>query len=69
MRVIYRQLMLVRLAGVFHLCEPRGMGPAHGAVRSEPFVADVKVGIDDDSDKRFLVELEKHFEIVAVAVE
>lgn len=36
-----------------HACLPgRGSAPA-------------KVGIDDDSDQRFLVELEKHFEIVA----
>src|SRR5208282_27232 len=68
-RVIYSQLVLVGLASVLHLGKARGIGTAHGAVRSEPFVVDVKVGIDHDRNQRFLVELDIHLEIVAVAVE
>ena len=48
--VIYRQLVLVSLSGVLHFGEPRGIGMAHHAARSEPFVGDIEVSIEHDSD-------------------
>lgn len=30
---------------------------------------DIEVGVDYDSDQRFLIELEKHFEIVSIALQ